>query len=207
MSHDRRYFLKASGFALGALAAPKVSLADESLPLTKTPPDAEGPFYPVGDRSHDSENLLRNLATPHGETLRFAGRVVDVQGQPQEGLIIDIWHTDPDGRYKHPHDRPSGDRSSDRRFDDFAYWGKATTDADGAFSFRTYVPGTYGGRPSHIHYIVWKGGKRLLTSQVYFRGFEERSGAVIESARHDLRKTKLFLANATDFATDFRVVV
>ena len=207
MSRDRRHFLKTSGLTLGALAVPNVSFASEALPLTKTPPDAEGPFYPVGDRSQDNEDLLRNMSTTHGETLRFAGRVVDVQGQPQAGLIIDMWHTDPEGRYKHPYDRPSGDSSSDARFDDFAYWGKATTNADGQFSFRTYVPGTYGGRPSHIHYIVWKDDKRLLTSQVYFMGFEERSGAVIESARHDLRKTKLLRANATDFATDFRVVV
>ena len=206
MSRNRRNFLKGSGVALGAMAAGPV-WAEESMPLTKTPPDAEGPFYPVGDRSRDNEDLLRNMTTPRGETLRFAGRVVDVQAQPQAGLIIDIWHADPDGRYKHPYDRPSGDRSSDEGFDGFAYWGKALTNADGQFSFRTYVPGTYGGRPSHIHYIVWKEDKRLLTSQVYFRGFEERSGAVIESARHDLRKTKLVRANATDFATDFRVVV
>ena len=197
----RRKFLGLSGLALGPLAfVGKAS--GETLPLPRTPHDAEGPFYPVGDRSHDSEDLLRDMTTQRGETLRFGGRVVDMQGQPQEGLIIDIWHTDPEGRYKHPYDR-----SSDGGFDDFAYWGKATTNAEGAFSFRTYVPGTYGGRPSHIHYIVWRADKRLLTSQVYFRGFEERSGAVIKSARHDLRKTKLFRANATDFATDFRVVV
>jgi len=88
-----------------------------------------------------------------------------------------------------------------------AYWGKAVTDANGQFSFRTYVPGTYGGRPSHIHYIVWRGDKRLLTSQVYFKGFDAGSGAALPSARHDLREARLIRANATDFATDFRVVV
>lgn len=201
MSYDRRHFLKGSGVALGAVAACP-AWAEESLPLRKTPPDAEGPFYPTGDRSQDNEDLLRNMSTPRGATLRFSGRVVDVQSQPQEGLIIDIWHADTQGRYKHPDDRSSG-----ARFEDFAYWGKVKTNSDGTFSFRTYVPGTYGGRPSHIHYIVWKGDKRLLTSQVYFRGFEERSGAAIESERHDLRKAKLVRANATDFATDFRVVV
>jgi len=201
----RRKLLKYSGLILGPLALKRdVSAApqNESLPLTLTPRDAEGPFYPVGDRSQDNENLLRDMSIQRGETLRFAGRVVDTHAKPQSGLTVDIWHTDPEGRYNHPYDGSAGER-----FDDFAYWGKAVTNADGQFSFRTYVPGTYGGRPSHIHYIVWRGDKRLLTSQVYFKGFDEGSGAAIKSARHDLRQARLIRANATDFATDFRVVI
>jgi len=197
----RREFLGLTGLAFGPFAL-GAATKDEHLPLTKTPADAEGPFYPVEDRSKDSDNLLLDLTKPHGETLRFGGRVVDRQAKPQSGLIIDIWHTDPEGRYKHPYDGSPG-----KRHDDFAYWGKATTNADGQFSFHTYVPGTYGGRPSHIHYIVWKGKTRLLTSQVYFKGFDERSGAAIQNARHDLRQARLMRANATDFATDFRVGV
>jgi len=197
----RRKFLGLTGVALGPLAL-GANTGAETLPLTKTPRDAEGPFYPKGDRSQDSEDLLRDMSTQHGETLRFAGRVVDVQAKPQSGLIIDIWHTDPEGRYKHPFDRSPGERH-----ENFAYWGKAKTNAQGQFSFRTYVPGTYGGRPSHIHYIVWQGDSRLLTSQVYFKGFDEGTGAAIKSTRHDLRQTRLFRANTTDFATDFRVVV
>ena len=196
----RRNFLGLT--AISPLAFTHAAAREESLPLTKTPPDAEGPFYPRGDRSQDSDDLLRDMKAPLGETVRFAGRVVDTQAQPKEGLTIDMWHADPEGRYKHPYDGSKGER-----LDDFAYWGKAATDANGQFSFRTYIPGGYGGRPAHIHYIVWDGGRRLLTSQVYFRGFEERGGAVIQSTRHDLRKAELFRANATDFATDFRVVI
>jgi len=197
----RRKFIGLTGLALGPLAL-GAATKNEQLPLTKTPADAEGPFYPRGDRSQDSEDLLRNMTTPHGETLRFAGQVVDTNAQPQSGLILDVWHADPEGRYMHPYDSSPGERHAD-----FAYWGKAVTDARGRFSFRTYVPGPYGGRPAHLHYIVWKDGKRLLTSQVYFRGFEERSGGAIKSSRHDLRKAELMRADATDFAIDFRVVV
>ena len=197
----RRKFLGLTGLALGPLAL-GASASAETLPLPKTPRDAEGPFYPKGDRSNDGENLLRDMTTQKGETLRFAGRVVDTQAKPQSGLVIDIWHTDPNGAYKHPYDGSPGER-----LDDFAYWGKAITDANGQFSFRTYVPGVYTGRPSHIHYIVWKEGKRLLTSQVYFKGFDEGTGAIIQSARHDLRQARLMRADATDFATDFRVVI
>ncbi len=202
MSHARRKFLKGSAFALAASAAKPVWAEGEVLPLTKTPRDAEGPFYPMGDRSNDSDDLLRHMTTQRGETLKFNGRIVDTQNQPLAGLVVDIWHTDPGGGYKHPYDGTPGER-----FDDFAYWGKAITNADGQFSFRTYVPGTYGGRPSHIHYIVWEGDTRRLTSQVYFKGFDKAGGAIIASEHHDLRETRLYRANATDFATDFRVVV
>jgi len=172
------------------------------LPLTPTPPDAEGPFYPRGDRSDDSEDLLRDMDVPRGETLRFAGRVVNTQGQPRSGLGVDIWQADIEGRYKHPLDGKAGER-----YADFAYWGQGLTNAQGQFSFRTYIPGAYSGRPAHIHYIIWEEDKRLLTSQVYFKGFETGTGAIIPSARHDLREARLVRANTTDFATDFRVVV
>jgi len=201
----RRKVLKLSGLILSPLALKSAALAapqKADLPLTPTPPDAEGPFYPRGDRSKDSEDLLRDMISQRGETLRFGGSVVNTQGQAQSGLIVDIWHTDPEGRYNHPYDGSAGER-----FDDFAYWGKATTNANGQFTFRTYVPGAYGGRPAHIHYIIWNGETRLLTSQIYFKGFDAGTGAVIKSTRHDLRQAKLIRANATDFATDFRVVI
>ncbi len=197
---QRRKFLALTGLGLTAPVMAKAQSA--SLPLTPTPRDAEGPFYPRGDRSNDTEDLLRDMTVQRGETLRFAGQVLSTQGEPRAGLIMDIWHTDPEGRYDHPWDSSPGER-----YEDFAYWGKAFTNADGQFSFRTYIPGTYGGRPAHIHYIVWDGGQRLLTSQVYFKGFEARSGGAIKSSRHDLRKAELMRADATDFATNFRVVI
>lgn len=196
----RRNFLGLTGLAFSPFATAAVQ--QEVRSLTKTPRDAEGPFYPRGDRSNDTSDLLRDMTTPRGETLNLQGQIVNTQAQPQANLIMDIWQTDPEGRYKHPYDSSVGDRHTD-----FAYWGKAVTDSQGQFTFRTYVPGDYGGRPAHIHYIVWQGRKRLLTSQIYFKGFAERSGPVVKSGRPDLRKAELLRADATDFAIDFRIVV
>ena len=200
---NKRRFLKGSGLMLGAMATGASTWAEtETLPLIQTPPDAEGPFYPKGNRANDTPDLLRNVQAAESETLQFMGVVVDVQALPLSGLIVDIWQADPQGRYNHPFDR----RESER-FPDFAYWGKAVTDTDGRFAFKTYVPGEYGGRPSHIHYIIWEGDKKRLTSQVYFKGFDPRGGAIIANARHDLRETRLTKGDSTDFKTDFRVVI
>lgn len=174
----------------------------ESLPLAKTPRDAEGPFYPKGDRSQDTADLLRNMKTPRGETLQLTGRVLDVQGRVLPSLTIDMWQADTQGRYDHP-----SDRRGSEPFADFAYWGKAVTDEAGGFAFRTYVPGDYGFRPAHIHYIIWEGDKKRLTSQIYFKGFETRGGAIIDNARHDLREARLAKGDTTDFKTEFRVVI
>ena len=196
----RRNFLRLS--AVSPLILGHAAALEETLPLTRTPRDAEGPFYPKGDRSNDSENLLADMSAPRGKTLRFRGRVVNTQAEAIGGLLVDMWQADPMGRYKHPYDSSPGER-----LDDFAYWGKAETNAQGDFSFMTYIPGGYGGRPAHLHYIVWKDSKRLLTSQVYFRGLKQGSGAAIKSERHILRKAELVRADATDYAIDFRIVI
>lgn len=198
----RRWLVKASaaaGFIPLLGLRPAFAVPDK---LVRTPRDAEGPFYPVENRDADTPDLLRNMSTPRGKVLHFKGRVVDIETKPQSGLTVDIWHTDPLGQYKHPSDRSTG-----KRFDDFAYFGKAETDADGAFTFRTYIPGAYGGRPAHIHYIIWDGNERRLTSQIYFKGLDKGTGAVIASDRHDLREATLTLASNGDYETDFRVVI
>ena len=199
---NKRRFLKGSGVMLGAIVTGLPSWAEETLPLTKTPPDAEGPFYPKGERSQDTANLLRHMTEVHGETLQFTGAIVDVQGQPLSGLTVDMWQADPMGRYDHPFDRKEGER-----YAGFAYWGKAVSDAAGRFEFNTYVPGDYGFRPAHIHYIIWEGDKKRLTSQIYFKGFDTRGGAIIANPRHDLREARLRRGDTTDFKTDFRVVI
>ena len=163
----RRRFVK-STVAAGLLSTPLATLgAEEALP--KTPRDAEGPFYPVGPRNKTS-NLI--LGEPRHDVHFFRGDVINTYGDPLQGVLVDIWHTDMLGRYKHPRDSSPGDR-----WDDFLYWGESFTDDDGAFEFRTYVPAAYGRRPAHIHYKIWQNRRRILTSQVYFRNHEDAHNA------------------------------
>ena len=133
----------------------------------KTPADYEGPFYPKTVQ-HDEDNDLVHVAgrsnPAQGDILNLHGVVLNTRGEPQNNLVIEIWQTDPQGRYKHP-----GSSTPEQLDPDFQYCGRTRTGADGSFSFKTLVPSPYQTRPSHIHYKVWQNGGVLLTSQIYFR--------------------------------------
>lgn len=193
-------FLSLFGLSsLGAMGA------DALPPLTKTPSDYEGPYYPVGSREKDSNNLRIVQGSgqrPSGELLTVEGELLLADGSPVSGAVIDIWQTDPESRYKHPQDPNPGERR-----DDFSYWGKATTDSLGHFQFLTLVPGQYGRRPAHIHYKVWQGDSHLLTSQLYFRQRGGTRGESRSSRGDELQLADLIALAEGEFSTRMRVVI
>jgi protocatechuate 3,4-dioxygenase beta subunit len=196
---QRRRILKAA-LALSFSGSIGVSLAQQR--YAPTPSDYEGPFYPLGVRDNDSNNLLAPTFAGDDKKLQFSGELLSAQGEPIRNATIDIWHTDPEGRYKHPRDRSAGERR-----DDFSYWGKATTDLDGAFTFMTLVPGAYSPRPAHIHYKVWQGNKRLLTSQIYFRELGGTKGKSRHGNQSEAQLADLTAVTDKDYETFFRIVI
>lgn len=178
----RRRFLLTTA-AAGLAASPLGCVLAQDGTLRPTPRDYEGPYYPVGPR-HRTNNLI--TGRPRDTVLNFRGRVVDVNGEPLDSVLVDIWHTDPLGRYRHPRDRTSGER-----WPDFLYWAETPTNSDGSFSFRTYVPGAYGSRPAHIHYKIWRKRRRLLTSQMYFRELGGTRGASRSPSRSEQQTVAL----------------
>jgi protocatechuate 3,4-dioxygenase beta subunit len=155
------------GAAAALLGAPAVHRAwaapGRALPLT--PAQAEGPFYPPqlpADHDHD---LLRNgeRVTRRGQPASVEGRVVDPEGRPVRGAVVEIWQCDAHGVYHHPADR--GPRDAD-----FQGFGRVAVDAEGGWRFRTIRPVPYGQRTPHIHFKVWLGRQRLLTTQLYVEG-------------------------------------
>ncbi len=193
----RRIFIKRT-LAAGIAAVPAARLLASTEMLPKTPPDFEGPFYPVGPRNRVSDLIL---GEPRDEVLEFSGVVVNVHGDPLPGALVGIWQTDRLGRYQHPRDTSPGER-----WDDFLYWGESVTRNNGAFEFRTYVPAGYGRRPPHIHYKVWRERQHLLTSQVYFREFGGARGASRFPDRSALQTVALEHTNG-GVAAMFRIVV
>jgi len=188
--------------AVTCLAALKVA-AQESYP--KTPVDHEGPFYPV-TKQQDVDNDLIHIqgqsGVAKGDILKLSGMIVNTSGVAQPNLIIEIWQTDPLGRYKHPGDSTPGERDPN-----FQYWGAAFTDADGKYFFKTVVPGAYEPRPAHIHYKVLKDGKILLTSQIYFMKPIERDKLPSLTSRIELQTTDLIPTKSGEFEAFFRIVL
>jgi protocatechuate 3,4-dioxygenase beta subunit len=160
---SRRGFVR--GMALGAAALASPHAFAEALPLT--PPQTEGPFYPDHlPLDTDNDLILINVgATPAvGEIIHVAGRVLDASGQPLLDAVVEIWQVDGNGVYLHTQSNGA------KRDANFQGYGRFLTGAKGEYCFRTVKPVPYPGRTPHIHFAVSRGGKRVLTTQLYVKG-------------------------------------
>ena len=105
---------------------------DYRRPQGATEPTLLGPFL-VEDAPHfemGSDISAGAVGTP----LHAQGRVLDLQGQPVSGAVIDVWHSDDRGLY----DVQDG-------FEEKGAWarGQLTTGADGRWHFWTVKPVDY----------------------------------------------------------------
>jgi protocatechuate 3,4-dioxygenase beta subunit len=70
--------------------------------------------------------------------------------------------------YLHTRDSVPKAEQQDKNFQGF---GRFVTNSKGEYRFRTIKPVSYPDRPApHIHFIVKKGERKLLTSQIYIAG-------------------------------------
>jgi protocatechuate 3,4-dioxygenase, beta subunit len=197
--------LRALIATLGPLFCLAGQLAFAEEPLPKTPADYEGPFYPMTrqeDIDHDLVQIKGQTGVAKGEIMNLSGIVVNTKGEALQNVIIEIWQTDPQGRYKHP-----GDTTPGARDPNFQYWGAARTDTDGTYYFKTIIPGAYEPRPAHIHFKVLKAGKVLLTSQIYFKEPSRESKRSSPPSQKDLQTVVLKKAESGEFQAYFRIVI
>ncbi|MFO0845814.1 MAG: protocatechuate 3,4-dioxygenase [Gemmataceae bacterium] len=158
----RRLFLGAVGAAF--FTTPGL-FADE---LTRTPRQTEGPFYPDKlplDTDNDLLVINEGLTPAVGTITHLTGRVLDAKGHPVRNAVVEIWQCDNNGAYLH-----SGSDNGGKRDGNFQGFGRFLTGSKGEYYFRTIKPVPYPGRTPHIHYKVKKGGKELLTTQLYIKG-------------------------------------
>ena len=134
--------------------------------------EVTGPVF--GDDLADRCDLTRG---PRGEALGerivVSGRVLDEDGRPARGTLVEVWQANSAGRYLHAvdqHDAPLDPH--------FTGCGHARTDDEGRYRFVTIRPGAYpwrnhanAWRPAHIHFSVFGPAfaTRLVT-QMYFPG-------------------------------------
>ncbi len=154
----------------------------------KTPNDSEGPFYPL-ERQSDEDNDLTIVdgksKSARGDVLYLTGVVTNENGNPRSDVIIEIWQTDTNGLYRHPKDNAKGTRDPF-----FQYWGRAKTDKEGKYSFKTIIPGKYEPRPPHLHFKVWVDDKAVMTSQMYIAAGEYDSSNINELLKLNVTQNK-----------------
>jgi protocatechuate 3,4-dioxygenase alpha subunit len=124
-----------------------------------------GPFFPpryVDQGANDLSAFEGRKAK--GEVIEIRGRVVQEDGSPLENLIVEIWQADAQGIYRHPADPRHAQADPN-----FLGWGRAATDKEGRFHFRTVKPGAPLGRQAHINFMVmFSGLMRILKTTMFF---------------------------------------
>lgn len=157
----------AAAVAAGPLAVGS-SRAQQSVRLSPTPRQSEGPFYPPKLPADSDADLVRvsgAVREAGGEVMYLLGRVRSRDGGFLTQTRVEIWQCDVNGRYLHP--RSGGFGPRDTAFQGF---GRTLTDGSGAFQFRTIKPVPYPGRTPHIHVKVYPDNGRVLATQLYLRG-------------------------------------
>lgn len=168
----RRAVLLLSAGALSACAA-RVE-GEEAPGAALTPSEIEGPFFPSNtqiERDADLTRLAGRSERAAGALIEVRGRVLDANGRPLPGVVVELWQANAAGRYAHERDA-ANTAPLDSNFQGYA---ALRTGADGRFSALTIKPGGYlvpemgQRRTPHLHWHVGQGGDRL-TTQSYFPG-------------------------------------
>lgn len=140
-----------------------------------TPRTIEGPLYVAGAPVHHGfarmdDGSEDGIATP----FFVEGQILNLQGQPIAGALVDLWQADSKGNYSH----------FDKSQSEFNLRRRIVTDAEGRYRVRSIVPsgygcnpqgptqeclnhlGRHGQRPAHIHFFLSAPGYEHLTTQI-----------------------------------------
>jgi len=162
--HDRRRLLTGMAAAAAAGVLSPLSAAAALLP---TPPQTEGPFYPLTlplDSDNDLVRVAGQAVSAAGTIAHVGGRVLDANGRAVSGARVEIWQCDANGRYHHVDDDNAAEDAG------FQGYGQTPTASDGGYRFRTIRPVAYPGRTPHIHFKISGNGFDSLTTQLYVAG-------------------------------------
>ncbi|HEX9433715.1 MAG TPA: hypothetical protein VF936_13125 [Burkholderiales bacterium] len=122
--------------------------------MTRLVPTGEmtlGPFFPreFAEGANDLAAGVRET-----EVIEITGRITQLDGKALDNVIVEIWQADSQGRYDNA---------------EFYGWGRAASDANGVYRFRTVKPGSYDGRAPHINFLLlYSGLMRQLQTVMFF---------------------------------------
>ena len=108
-----------------------------------------------------------------GQLIHIRTQVLDEDGAPVPGAMVEIWHCNAAGKYIHPND--SHDAPADPNFYGAA---RLAADPEGRIDLRTIKPAAYPvpdtdgwWRPPHVHFSVWgRVWLSRLVTQMFFPG-------------------------------------
>jgi protocatechuate 3,4-dioxygenase alpha subunit len=141
-----------------------------------------GPFFPPRYVDEGANDLtVFDGRRAKGEAIEIRGRVLQEDGAPLENLVVEIWQADGDGIFRHPADPRHAQADPN-----FLGWGRAATDANGNYRFKTILPGAPEGRAPHINFMVMHSGlMRILKTTVFFESTADPVLAAVPAARRE----------------------
>jgi protocatechuate 3,4-dioxygenase beta subunit len=152
------------------LRAPKAPLVTMPQSLT----EITGPLLGEGRVSpNDADLTKQHDGEPLGERIIVHGRVLEADGRPVPGTLLEVWQANAAGRYAHHADRHPAPMDPN-----FTGVGRCLTDADGRYELVTIKPGAYpwrnhdnAWRSAHIHFSLFgRSFTQRLITQMYFPG-------------------------------------
>jgi protocatechuate 3,4-dioxygenase alpha subunit len=154
--------------------------------VSKLVPTAEmtlGPFFPR-EFAQDANDLAGNASN----AIEISGRVTELDGRPLDNVVVEIWQADAAGRFDNP---------------GFSGWGRAPTDANGIYRFRTIKPGAVKGRAPHANLLVlYSGLMRQLQTSMFF---DASPDPVLESIPAPRRKLLIAHPTGNGYRFDIRL--
>lgn len=108
-----------------------------------------------------------------GQLMHLSGRILDEDGRPVRGAVVELWQANAAGRYYHPIDQRDAPLDPN-----FVGNGRIRTDEEGRYAFFTIKPGAYPvpvketwWRPPHLHFsVLGPSSLSRLVTQMYFPG-------------------------------------
>ena len=156
---------------------PQTSSRNPAQPLVKRAPTLSELTGPAGLASRvkllGGDIAGQGAKQAIGQLIHLRLRVLDEDGAPVAGAMVEMWQANAAGRYTHPND-------DDHAPVDANFYGAARmmTDDTGLIELRTVKPGAYPvptkdgwWRPPHIHFSVFgRVWLSRLVTQMYFPG-------------------------------------
>jgi hydroxyquinol 1,2-dioxygenase len=178
-----------------------VDLIGHRKPEGATESTVFGPFHRLGAPQMPAGGNIAHRDTTGMPTL-VAGRVVDLDGRPIAGALLDVWQAQTNGLYD----------SQDKEPDALHMRGQFRTDAEGRYLIRTVRPvhypipsdgpvgamlkatGRHPWRPAHIHFVVSADGYEPVTTHIFDRAdpylasdavFAVKESLICDFVRHE----------------------
>jgi protocatechuate 3,4-dioxygenase beta subunit len=119
----------------------------------------------------DADLTAQHSGEPIGQRIIVHGRVLEEDGRPLRGALVEVWQANAGGRYRHQWDQWPAPLDPN-----FSGVGRVITDNDGRYRFTTIKPGAYpwrnhpnAWRPAHIHFSLFgRAFTQRLVTQMYF---------------------------------------